>query len=128
MIVDSSVLVSIALDEPGSADLVEKIAGAPVVGVGAPTLVEAGIVLCSRLDVEAGEILAEILAAAEATVVEFGPAHWREAISAWRRFGKSRHPARLNLGDCLSYAVARVAGEPLLAVGGDFAQTDVALA
>ena len=55
----------------------------------------------------------------------FGEAHWREALAAYRRFGRGRHRANLNFGDCLSYAVARLAGEPLLFVGDDFAATDL---
>lgn len=55
----------------------------------------------------------------------FGEQHWREALDAFRRFGKGRHPAALNLGDCLSYAAARVADYPLLFVGVDFFLTDI---
>jgi len=60
--------------------------------------------------------------------VSFGEDHWREAARAFRRFGKGRHPAALNFGDCLTYAVARLAGAPLLCVGEDFPQTDLDLA
>jgi ribonuclease VapC len=60
--------------------------------------------------------------------VPFGEIHWREAVDAYRRFGKGRHPPALNFGDCMAYAVARPAGEPLLFVGDDFALTDVTLA
>jgi ribonuclease VapC len=70
----------------------------------------------------------ELLASADAIVIEFGQRHWREAVSAWGRFGKGRHPAGLNFGDCLTYATALVAGEPLLAKGDDFTQTDIPLA
>ena len=66
--------------------------------------------------------------AADAVVVEFGTAHWEAAVSASWRFGKSRHPAALNLGDCIAYATARVADQPLLAKGHDFAKTDIELA
>ena len=59
--------------------------------------------------------------------VPFGADHWRVAAQAFARFGRGRHPAALNYGDCLSYASARVAGAPLLCVGGDFAQTDLEL-
>jgi len=128
VIVDSSVLVAIALDEPERHELVAKINGADAVGIGAPTLVEAGIVLSARAGSEASNLLADLVDVSEAVVIEFGDAHWREAVSAWWRFGRSRHPAGLNLGDCLTYAVARVAGEPLLAKGDDFAKTDLALA
>ena len=128
MILDSSVLVAIALDEPEREALVAKIDAADVVAVAAPTLVEAGIVLSARTGEDAGELLAELIAAADAVIIEFGPAHWEEAVSAWWRYGKSRHPASLNLGDCLAYATARVAGQPLLAKGDEFAKTDTRLA
>lgn len=62
------------------------------------------------------------------TIVPFEELHWIEAIEAHRKFGKGRHPAALNFGDCLSYAVARVAGEPLLCTGNDFTRTDLDLA
>jgi len=128
VILDSSALVAIALDEPEREAFVAKINAADTVAVAAPTLAEAGIVLSSRIGEDAGELLAELLAASDAVVIEFGPAHWQEAVSAWWRFGKSRHPAGLNLGDCLAYATARVADEPLLAKGDDFPQTDIRLA
>ena len=128
MILDTSVLVAIVLEEPDSGALSETIAGADTVLVGAPTLVEAGLVLAGRLGERSIELLGNALAALDATTVEFGNDHWREAISAWLRFGKGRHSAGLNFGDCLTYAVARVAGQPVLAKGDDFAVTDLALA
>ena len=128
MILDSSALVAIVLDEPERDAFVAKINAANVVGVAAPTLVEAGIVLSARIGEDAGEILAELVAASDAVVVEFGAAHWQEAVTAWWRFGKSRHPANLNFGDCIAYATARLAGQPLLAKGDDFPRTDVQLA
>ena len=128
MILDSSALLAIALDEPEREAFLTKISSADVIGVAAPTLVEAGIVLSSRAGTPAAQLIEGLLAAWDAVVIEFGPDHWREAVSAWWRFGKSRHPASLNFGDCLAYAAARVAGEPLLAKGGDFPQTDIALA
>ena len=60
-------------------------------------------------------------------VIAFGPLHWPVAIEAFLKFGKGRHPAALNLADCMSYATAQVAGEPLLCIGNDFAQTDLPL-
>jgi ribonuclease VapC len=98
------------------------------VGVAAPTLVEAGIVLSARTGQDASQVLAEVIAAADGVVIDFGPLHWREAVSAWWRFGKGRHPAGLNFGDCLAYATAAIANEPLLAKGQDFPQTDIPLA
>jgi ribonuclease VapC len=57
--------------------------------------------------------------------IPFSQVHWREAVEAYQRFGRGRHPARLNFGDCLSYATARLAGQPLLFIGEDFIKTDL---
>ena len=128
MILDSSAIVAIALDEPERAALLAKMDASHVIGVGAPTLVETGIVLSARTGADVTDMLTELLAAADAVVIEFGPDHWTEAVSAWRRFGKGRHPASLNFGDCLAYGTARLACLPLLAKGDDFAKTDIDLA
>ena len=128
MILDASALIAIVLDEPEREILVAKINAADTIAVGAPTLVEAGIVLSARAGQDVSAVLMELLASADGIVIEFGQRHWREAVSARGRFGKSRHPGGLNFGDCLTYATALVAGEPLLAKGDDFAQTDIPLA
>src|SRR5215470_4813520 len=128
MILDASALVAIALDESEREILVAKINAADSVAIGAPTLVEAGIVLSARTGDDASVLLAQLLAAADVVVIEFGQRHWHAAVIAWQRFGKGRHAAGLNFGDCLSYATALVAGEPLLAKGHDFTQTDIPLA
>ncbi len=128
MILDSSALVAIALDEPERESFVAKINAADTVAVGAPTLAEAGIVLSSRAGADGAQVIAELVAASDVVIIDFGSRHWREAVSAWLRFGKSRHPAKLNFGDCLTYAAARVSGESVLAKGDDFAQTDIPLA
>jgi ribonuclease VapC len=128
LIVDSSILVALALDEPDSQALLEKLRAADVVGIGAPTLVETGIVLSRRLAGDgAVDLLTRMVAMMGAVVLDFGPDHWAEAIRAWERFGRARHPASLNFGDCLAYAAARVAGQPLLAKGDNFRQTDLEL-
>jgi ribonuclease VapC len=125
VIVDTSAVVAILLREPGHERLVDALAAATRVGIGAPTLVEAGIVLSHRLGVDARGLLARFRETAGIEVVPFGDAHAAAAVEAWLRFGKGRHRAGLNFGDCQSYAVARLAGEPLLFVGEDFAQTDL---
>ena len=83
MILDSSALVAIALDEPEREVLIAKVNAAETVGVAAPTLAEAGIVLSARTGRDASEVLAELIAAADGVVIDFGPLHWREAVSAW---------------------------------------------
>lgn len=128
MILDSSAIVAIALDESERAVFIDKINRAEVVAVAAPTLVEAGIVLSARMRSDAAPLLAELIDVADAVVIEFGAAHWEAAINAWWQFGKTRHAAALNFGDCIAYAAASVAGQPLLAKGEDFRRTDIDLA
>jgi ribonuclease VapC len=125
VILDTSVVVAIALREPGYEALVAKLRSADTLGIGAPTLTEAGMVLSTRLGVEPQALLDRFLRDFRVVPVTFGDPHWREALEAFRRFGKGRHPAALNFGDCLSYAAARLAGHPLLFVGDDFSRTDI---
>jgi ribonuclease VapC len=125
VILDSSVVVAIALREPGHEELIEKLRSSDALGIGTPTLTEVGMVLSARLGLEPQALLDRFLRDFGVVPVAFGELHWREALEAFRRFGKGRHPAALNFGDCLSYATAKIAGHPLLFVGGDFPQTDI---
>ncbi len=128
MILDSSALLAIVFQEPGFDELLRAIESAPVVAIGAPTLCETGIVLHARLGDPAAGMLERLLDELGIEEIGFGTVHWREAVEAFRRFGKGIHPASLNFGDCMTYATARLSGEPLLFVGEDFAQTDLARA
>lgn len=128
MILDSSAIVAIVFDEPEREAFLSKIADAAVVGVGAPTLVESSIVVESRIGERAGLAMRGFVERAALVVVAFDLAHWEAAVQAWRRFGRGRHPAALNFGDCLAYATAKLADRPFLCKGGAFAQTDLALA
>ncbi len=125
MIVDTSALVAIVFQESGHRELIAKLSASPDAGIGTPTLTETGVVLGSRLDWDARDTLVRLLDEFEIVEVPFGDQHWREALDAYRRFGRGRHQARLNFGDCLTYAVARLANEPLLFIGDDFAATDL---
>ena len=128
MILDTSAILAVLFDEPERDEFVRKIGDAAQVGVGAPTVVETGIVLCGSRG-ESGRLqLAEFVRRAGAVVISFEGVHWSSAVDAWLRFGRGRHPAALNLGDCLAYATAAVASQPLLCKGSDFAQTDLGLA
>lgn len=128
MILDTSAILAVLFDECEREDFLRKIGEAEQVGVGAPTVVETGIVLCGTRGEGGRAQLAEFVARAGAVVISFESVHWSSALDAWLRFGRGRHPAALNFGDCLAYAVAAIAQEPLLCKGGDFAQTDLALA
>ena len=128
MILDSSAVIAILTDEPTKPELVKKLKAGGRLRIGAPTLVECYVVASWKLGPEAGAILERFLRSHEVEVVAFGREHYLEAAEAFRVYGKGRHPAGLNLGDCYSYATAMVAGEPLLYVGGDFALTPIAAA
>ncbi len=128
MILDSSALISILVGEPGCLELVSKLALAPHVAAGAPTLAETGIVLTHRAGKDARLLIDAFLAETGTEIVRFDEAHWREAVVAFRRYGKGRHPAALTFGDCMTYAVAKLSDEPLLCIGDDFRRTDLELA
>lgn len=125
MTLDSSALVAILFSEPGHLDLVDRILIAESVRVAAPTLVEASMVLAGRRRTPAvGEVEA-LVQELGVTVVPFGEREWHAAVAAFLRFGRGRHAAALNFGDCLAYASAIVAHDSLLFVGDDFGLTDV---
>lgn len=125
MILDASAVVSILLKEPGYELLLDAIGRFPHVGIGAPTLVESGIVIASKLGPKARDLAATMAREAEVDVIPFAEDHGIVAVDAFLRYGKGRHRANLNFGDCLSYAVATLADRPLLFVGNDFRYTDV---
>jgi len=128
VIIDTSAIVSILLKESEHARLFDLLVGDPRPAASSATLVETGIVLSARLKEDARGLVARFLREAGIDVVPFGESHYSAAVDAWLRFGKGRHPAALNFGDCLSYATASLAGEPLLCVGDDFRKTDLVLA
>ena len=125
MTLDSSALIAILFAEPGYLDLVDRILAADHVRVGTPTLVEAGLVFAGRKGARSAESLEALVRELDVTIVPFGEAEWRVATDAFKRFGRGRHAAALNYGDCLAYATAHVARDTLLFVGEDFAKTDV---
>ena len=128
MILDSSAIIAIVVREPGWDSLTGKIGSERAIGVGAPTLAETGIVLTRKIGRQSRTILSRFLQQANTIVIPFGEEHWRTALDAYLRFGKGKHSAALNLGDCLTYATARLADQPLLCLGDDFAKTDLTIA
>jgi ribonuclease VapC len=113
-------------EEVGHRGLLAALVAASEVGIGAPTLFEAAMVLIARKGTEDRSALFALLWDNEVAVIPFDARHNGVAIDAFSRYGKGRHPARLNFGDCMTYATAKLAGAPLLYVGGDFAKTDLA--
>lgn len=125
MTLDSSALIAILFSEPGHLDLVDAILEADAVRVGAPTLVETGMVLAGRRGTAVGRELDGLVRELSVTIIPFGEAEWHAALDAFNRFGRGRHKAALNFGDCLAYTAAAVAGDTLLFVGDDFRVTDI---
>jgi ribonuclease VapC len=128
MILDSSAVVAVVFQEPGHEVLLEKMLSADETAIGAPTLAETAIVVSARLGTDARPLLSRFLREGAIETLPFGEAQFGVAVGAWLRFGRGRHAARLNFGDCLAYATARLAGRPLLCVGDDFGRTDLTLA
>lgn len=125
MILDTSAIIAVIRDEPDRRRLVEALAKAAEVGVGTPTLTEASVVLVRRYGPVGRATLARFLEENEVVTIPFGDHHWSVAAEAYIRYGKGRHPASLNYGDCMTYATAQIAEAPLLFTGEDFAQTDL---
>ena len=125
---DSSAIIAILFKEPSWKILIDALSETDICGVGAPTLVESAAVLTARGGSGKLSLLFGFLKTAGIVTIPFTDTHWPIAADAYERYGKGRHPAALNFGDCLTYAVARIANEPLLCVGNDFKQTDLELA
>ena len=125
MVIDTSAIVAIALDEPDAAEFEQQIADDPVRLISAATLLEVAIVLETRLGEAGGREFDLWLLKIGADIVAVDAEQIEAARRAWRRYGKGRRAAGLNYGDCFSYALAVTRGEPLLFKGDDFARTDV---
>ena len=125
MVIDSSALMAILRGEPEERAFRHAIRTAAIRLLGAATRVESGIVALGRRGEPGLEQLQTLIERLELDVVPLSNDHAKLAVDAFRRFGKGRHPAALNFGDCFSYALARATGEPLLFKGDDFSQTDV---
>lgn len=120
--------MAVVLGEPDAERYAGALAAAPRLLIAAPTWLEAAIVATARLGPEGHALLTELLEGLQATVVPFDEGLARLAHDGWLRFGRGRHPAGLNLGDCFAYALAKQCREPLLFKGEDFARTDLAAA
>ena len=124
ILLDSSAVLCALLNEPGAARLRSLLGRTKFVAIGAPTLLEASLVMSSR-SVEGRHAIEGFIRDCGAEVLEFRRDHSEMALGAFLRFGKGRHPARLNFGDCMCYALARMSGLKLVYAGDDFGKTDL---
>jgi len=127
MVIDSSAILAIILAEPEQDRFIELLTSADTRQMSAASVLETSMVLEARNGEAAGRELDWLLTRAQIDVVGVDREQIEVARAAWRKYGKSRHRAALNFGDCFVYALAKVTGEPVLAKGGDFRLTDVAL-
>ena len=125
VVLDTSAVLALLQGEKEADRILAALADADVRRVSAATVVEAGIVLQARYGDHGERELDLFLQRAEVEVIPFSEEHATAARQAFRRFGKGRHPAALNFGDCFAYALAVVLDHPLLFVGTDFSATDV---
>jgi ribonuclease VapC len=125
MVIDTSALLAILRDEPERRSYNESIEAADSRVMSVATFVEVSIVLEARYGAEGLHALDRFIERAGIDLAPVDLEQARVARDAFSRFGKGRHAAALNFGDCFSYALARVLGEPLLFKGGDFSRTDI---
>ncbi len=127
VIIDTSALIAILLEEPEMDDFLNKIANDPKRWISSFSFLESGIVIESRKNEIGGRELDLFIHRSKIDIIPFNPEQAEIARQAWRKYGKGNHPARLNMGDCCTYALAKYSGEPLLFKGNDFGQTDLLL-
>lgn len=125
MVVDSSAILSLLFAEPGSEGLLDAFASPDRKLMSAVTRLEAGIVIAARKGEAGTAVLSRFMSEAGIEVIAFDIGQSELARDAWWRFGKGRHPAALNLGDCATYALARLTNQAILCTGKNFARTDI---
>jgi len=126
MVVDTSALLAVLFQEPEADRIARSIASDPRRLASAFTVLETAIVVEARKGEPGGRELDLLIHRIDLESVPLTASQVEVARDAWRRFGRGKHPANLNIGDCCAYALARVSGEPMLFKGDDFPKTDVA--
>lgn len=126
LVIDTSALMAIVFGEPDAESFQTRLVDSSRRVISAVNLFEAALVAERRGGLELRDRLDRLISRLQPEVIPFDERHLGWARDAYRRFGKGRHPAALNLGDCIAYATARVAALPLLFKGSDFEQTDIA--
>jgi ribonuclease VapC len=127
MVVDTSALFALLRMEPEAARLAAAVEADAMRLISAATVVEIGLVIESRHGHDGSRELDLFIAKAGLSIESVTQEHAEVAREAWRRYGKGRHAAGLNFGDCFSYALAKITGEPLLFKGNDFNHTDISV-
>lgn len=125
MVIETSALVAILFDEPDAEHFEIAIESDPRRLMSTASVLETSMVVEARLGEAGGREFDLLLHKAQIEIVAFSAAQLEMARHAFRTYGKGRHPAGLNFGDCFAYALSKTSGEPLLFKGNDFAQTDV---
>ena len=125
MVIDTSALIAILFGEPEALPFTRSIADASRKLMGTFNALETGIVVEARKGEAGGRELDLLVHRAQIEIVAMNADQAELARAAWRKYGKSNHPAGLNIGDCCAYALAKYSGEPLLFKGNDFSQTGI---
>lgn len=125
MVLDTSALIAILMSEPEARAIATALAATDKRLLSAASLLETSIVIESRYGLAGGEKLEELIRSAQIQIEPVTHEQVTSARLAYRTYGKGRHPAGLNFGDCFAYALAKTTGEPLLFKGNDFNQTDI---
>jgi len=125
MVIDSSAILALLFNEPEADDVEIAIDEDPIRLMSVASGLEAAVVVEARLGAAGGREFDLLLHKARIELVAVTSEQMEVGRTAWRRFGRGRHEANLNFGDCFSYALAAVSGEPLLFKGDDFSKTDV---
>lgn len=125
MVIDTSAILAVLFKESERDEFATAISHAGVRLVGSVNAFESAVVVLSRKGAAGLRELDLLFHVASIETIPFTDEHLRLAREAYQRYGKGRHPAGLNLGDCCAYALSRHSGEPLLFTGGDFVRTDV---
>ena len=128
MIIDSSALIEIVKGQPEAERCFSTLLDADIVRLSAANLLEVYLVADGLDDPDAGAKVTRLLRLGRITIEPVTEAQVLIAREASLRYGRNRHPAKLNYGDCFAYALAKQTGEPLLFVGNDFSQTDIGIA
>jgi len=125
MVLDTSAIAAVLFQEPEARAISEAMEGDPVRLISAANWLEAQLVIHGRLGAQGGQMLEAFFRELAVETVALDRIHVQTALAAWQRFGKGRHPASLNLGDCCAYATALLQNQRLLCKGDDFSKTDI---